>query len=283
MRRRDFLALSFGFASVARGDATAAGTAINLPEKMIWPAAEVVGAILHPISGRSHYGGRPQLPRGFEWPRHGGRPLDFLLQVDLAELAGFQTGLDLPKAGRLLFFYDMETQPWGFRPAHAGGARVVHIEDDAAGQSDEPSPMSPIPLTPVQFRQIQTVPNPWSIWVDDLRPTADERFATDELQNWRYHAGAQIGGHPDVLQGADMEAESELASTGYDRGGTAPVPYPDAEMTRLAKQWRLLLQLPSDQALGTSWGDDGKIYFWIRETDLAKRDFSKVWLILQCF
>jgi uncharacterized protein YwqG len=282
MRRRDFLALSCGLGMIARGDTRAAG-AIELPDRLIWPAAGVIGAILHPISGRSHYGGRPRLPRDFVWPSYGGRPLDFLLQVDLAELAGFETGLDLPKSGRLLFFYDMKTQPWGFDPVHAGSARVFHIEGDAAGQSDEPWPMSPVPMTPIQFRQIRTVPNPWSLWIDDLRPSAVERSDLDDLLTWRYHSGAQIGGHPDVLQGAGMEVESELASSGHYRGGTDPVPYPDAVMTRLAKQWRLLLQLPSDDALGTMWGDNGMIYFWIREADLAKRDFSRVWLILQCF
>ena len=30
-----------------------------------------------------------------------------------------------------------------------------------------------------------------------------------------------------------------------------------------------------------SWGDDGFLYYWIRESDLAARDFSHVWCILQ--
>lgn len=30
------------------------------------------------------------------------------------------------------------------------------------------------------------------------------------------------------------------------------------------------------------WGDLGRLYFWIRDDDLAARRFEKAWLILQC-
>lgn len=38
-----------------------------------------------------------------------------------------------------------------------------------------------------------------------------------------------------------------------------------------------LLNLPSDHALGWSFGDAGNCTFWITPQDLARRDFSKVW------
>jgi len=46
--------------------------------------------------------------------------------------------------------------------------------------------------------------------------------------------------------------------------------------------WQLLLQVDSDAALETDWGDTGRIYYWIRKRDLLQRDFSQVQLILQC-
>jgi uncharacterized protein YwqG len=30
------------------------------------------------------------------------------------------------------------------------------------------------------------------------------------------------------------------------------------------------------------WGDCGMLYFWIRRDDLARRDFSGAWVVLQC-
>ena len=30
------------------------------------------------------------------------------------------------------------------------------------------------------------------------------------------------------------------------------------------------------------WGDCGMLYFWVREEDARKADFSRVWMVLQC-
>ena len=48
-----------------------------------------------------------------------------------------------------------------------------------------------------------------------------------------------------------------------------------------AADWRLLLQLDTDNDAGMMWGDTGVLYFWIREQDARAKDFSKVWVILQ--
>ena len=33
---------------------------------------------------------------------------------------------------------------------------------------------------------------------------------------------------------------------------------------------------------GMMWGDCGRLYFWIRQQDLASKAFEKSWMILQC-
>ncbi|WP_432972333.1 DUF1963 domain-containing protein [Dactylosporangium sp. CA-233914] len=40
--------------------------------------------------------------------------------------------------------------------------------------------------------------------------------------------------------------------------------------------WQLLLQLDSDPGAGWEFADAGTLYFWIRDEDLAARDFSRV-------
>jgi len=69
--------------------------------------------------GASRIGGGPDVPAGFEWPNHKGRALDFLLQINLADVQGLQCGLDLPAQGVLSFFYDTETMT---RPIAVGMA-----------------------------------------------------------------------------------------------------------------------------------------------------------------
>ena len=88
-------------------------------------------------------------------------------------------------------------------------------------------------------------------------------------------------GHPDPVQG-DMQVECQLVSNGLycgDRSG-----YEDPRAAGLlpgATQWRLLLQVDSAEGCGMTWGDAGRLYYWIRDDALARRDWASTWLILQ--
>ena len=44
------------------------------------------------------------------------------------------------------------------------------------------------------------------------------------------------------------------------------------------------MQLDShEEEAGMMWGDMGRLYFWIKRADLARRDFSEVVQFLQCY
>jgi uncharacterized protein YwqG len=89
-------------------------------------------------------------------------------------------------------------------------------------------------------------------------------------------------GHPETIQG-DMQLECQLASHGLYCGDSSG--YEDSLRAHLeegAKDWRLLLQVDSDDDVGMMWGDVGRIYYWIREVDLRAGNFGNVWFVLQC-
>jgi hypothetical protein len=91
----------------------------------------------------------------------------------------------------------------------------------------------------------------------------------------------RIGGHPQTIQG-DMRLGLQLVTNGIPCGN--PAAYQDPRVPALkagAADWRLLLQLDSDDARW-SWGDLGRLYFWIRRDDLANRNFDRIWCGLQC-
>ena len=50
-----------------------------------------------------------------------------------------------------------------------------------------------------------------------------------------------------------------------------------------AVDWRLLLQLDTDSRLEFIWGDMGRLYFWIRESDLRRGYFADTCAILQSY
>jgi uncharacterized protein YwqG len=253
-----------------------------LPDNLHWPAIKLA---MNGDGSSSYFGGHPSVTADFTWPSYDGRPLDFLLKLDLAACSKLESGLSLPKSGFLLLFYDTETQPWGFRPEDRGCSAVIYVDaTETTFSMVPPTGSRTFRRRGITFEQISTVPDAWSTWLDPLSPTADDRFELDECQRDLFNVDGQIGGHPCVIQNS-MEAECELAASGFNVG--RPEAYQTPEGLRASaeahRQWRLLVQIPSIDELDLMWGDFGMIYFWITEDALRRRDFSRCWLVLQCY
>lgn len=80
-----------------------------------------------------------------------------------------------------------------------------------------------------------------------------------------------------------MYEECQLAANGIYCG--SPEGRQDPRVPVLmegADQWKLLVQVDSDDGAGMMWGDMGRLYFWIRREDPAEARFDRVWMVLQC-
>jgi uncharacterized protein YwqG len=239
--------------------------------------------------GFSRIGGRPTVPTGFEWPLWKGKPLGFLCQIDLAEVPrGGDFGV-LPPTGFLLVFYDAEQGTWGFDPKDRGSWRVYYFEAlNGASDLAPPSGLAKagvFPEVPVQFASILTYPSGLDGRVQALKLGGGEGEAYYEL------CATPFGGNPlhqllgcsTPVQDNDMDLQCQLVSNGIYCGD--PTGYHDPRRAELEKgrgDWILLLQIDSDDRAGMMWGDAGMLYFWIRREDLARRDFTKVWMVSQC-
>jgi len=261
----------------------------DIPARASSLAAPAIQVVLDGMPSRSHFGGVPGLPEGVAWPEREGVPLGFLARLSLAELHAAHSLSWLPETGALLFFYDLEAQPWGFDPGDRDGFAVLRVADLPAPleQADGGSGASgrSLPRRNLGFRRIEVLPSlerepVEALELDDRESDAYSDLAEASFRGLPRH---QVGGYPAPVQGDDMELECQLASHGLYCGDASGYRDPRAEALRAgATNWRLLLQFDSDDELGVMWGDCGTLYFWVEEEAAREGDFGNVWLVLQC-
>ncbi len=208
------------------------------------------------------------------WPRYEGRPLCCVAQLDLGEMRSAGGPAWLPDHGRLLFFYELECGSWGLYAKDVGSAVVVYETGPPATaiKPDDLSYAADFPAYPVTFARDVSFPTEERLAIDWSRLNKASADALEEaLVELAPAAPAhQIAGYPSPVQSDCMEAEcQDIAGRLGQRGGDVA-------------DWRLLLQVDTDDEAGMMWGDVGSLYFWVREQDAKIGDFSKIWMILQC-
>lgn len=251
--------------------------------------------------GASRFGGKPDVPEDFKWESYTGadyldeevktRPLAFLAQLDLAEIAPFDTENLLPKTGLLSFFYELETMRWGFDPKDKGCAKVYYFEDTGALSPREfPDDLDKdlrFPEIAVKARSEASYPCYEDFLLQRGKLVEEwEEFEAAEKSLGIEEPGecSKLLGHANIIQG-NMTRECELVSRGYYIGsGWDEVTPQDRQEAEQCKDWILLFQLDTVRCEGFElmFGDCGRLYFYIRRQDLEARNFENVWLILQC-
>jgi len=241
-------------------------------------------------AGFSRLGGLPTMPETVPWPTWQEKPQAFLAQIDLKEVSHVMRSF-LPTTGYLYFFYDQDQGVWGFDPKDAGGWRVLYVEGDGASFPERAAPAGlaeefiyqPKPVTPCG---IDLLPDTQALPQESYDYDRDGD-AYYQLRSEAFGTGTvvrhQMLGYPSPIQNPDMELECQLTSNGISTGTAAGYQDPRvAELKAGARDWKLLLQLESDDDIGWMWGDVGTLYFWVREQDARAGDFSRVRMVFQC-
>ncbi len=255
---------------------------------------------------RTHLGGTPLLPADFNYPTFTGegtdgvknRPLSFLAQIDCAEIHALDCDALLPDHGILSFFYEQDSQCWGREPADAGCARAYWFGDaDALRETPLPDALAAeyrVPHIPVSLSQTRELPDynelSESADIPELEDTVREDSAFDAYCKARSAidspARIKLLGYADIIQ-SDMKSCCLKCSDPQYRAidwGSVTDAF-RAEYHAEKAEWILLFQMDSLNWQGDSlcFADDGRLYFYIRKSDLAKRDFSRIWMVLQCY
>ncbi|HVT11206.1 MAG TPA: YwqG family protein [Fimbriimonadaceae bacterium] len=263
------------------GDRLAEVQALARPRIRLVPSTKAGTA----PAGRTKLGGLPDLPEGMEWPTLKGNPLAFVAQIDLEALSGSTGTQALPEDGLLLFFYDVELQ-YGFVDyGRIGYWQVVHATGPVSPRNvpsaqHEPLTYYEVKLSPVCDVQL---PNPESL---ENRISIDKELLDEYYDAWYGQPGPapqhQMLGFPQPIQNDPFE-ECQVEANALNVAGRKGVLDPAwPSLQEGVKDWRLLLQVDSDEDAGMMWGDVGMLYFCIRERDLEMARFDKVWMIFQC-
>jgi uncharacterized protein YwqG len=235
----------------------------------LWPQCPI-GEL--PITA-SRLGGMPHAPPGWSWPTCETEPLFFLGQINCAELRGIPAAEKLPSSGLLAFFADHDAL--NGRDLYGEGFAVFHWT-----QLDQLAPAIPpievlevLPLCSLAFRPLIDLPDPLGGVIGPLDRLGDDSWAysdlLDQLRNhgvpessWNRISQSKLFGWPHWVQNEIDEMRNPDDPNGLS----------------------LLLQLDTytDGKKWTEWGDAGRLYFIIRDADLAARRFDRCEFEMQC-
>lgn len=219
--------------------------------------------------GSSKFGGWPDLPPGYEWPRCDGFPLSFVAQINLADVAQYDVERLLPTTGILMFFFDHEhwfSTQW--QPPEMW--RVMYFAGDhrTLKRTVMPSPLPimldswPHPPCFLTYAREITLPHcdSYNQWTRDLfKPVAP--LTRDEI-NAYFDIQMRLSG---------------IAGLKYHFPIHRMLGYADPVQNDLHEDDKiLLLQVDTDGPPETDWGDTGRVYYFVDREALSKGDVSTI-------
>ena len=233
----------------------------------------------------SRLGGIPALPA---WPpvaAVAGRAAG-LHRPDPPRIARRRRGVRLATRRHTLVLLDAQQRLWSPNPSHSGAWQVAWfpagtpLELRSPPPDLEPEARFPEPLIDRGTRVDPTALGLARDSIVSACPRRSGKVATSPVTASRTSRSAlpplpsRVTGCSDTrtrLQG-DIRWEAELDVARLERGPTASVV--DAYDSAVpAPDWRLLLQVDSDESLGMQWGDAGSLYFLVRPDALESRTF----------
>jgi hypothetical protein len=169
--------------------------------------------------GRSKFGGLPNLPEHYDWPRapERGVPLHFLAQIDCAEIP-FPS--PLPDRGMLFFFArDDYEQLWGFDGDPAEDCRVIHALD-AFGNTPPREPPPDLPPIGDEWGRSTY----WDVAMGDPprpRGPGPKLHVEWPLRLYRMESWPDPSGLPEQLEEADAAWRRFLSAFRFGRSDAA--------------------------------------------------------------
>lgn len=213
--------------------------------------------------GTTRLGGVPDLPSDTPWPEADGRLLSLLLQLNLRDVAGADTGL--PKSGWMWFFLGASDTTTDITSAvmysEASELHLATVPRAAVWHSE----YDDYSATPHFVKLFKTIDLP-SVENKPEWSRIESRVEGDQLRDFMSAV--------DKLWDIKSNQNSSFHRIGGFAGQFTEDSRPDVFPGLPAEQVRLLFQAGWDRKVGFNFWDAGELFFMIPERDLAARRFK---------
>ncbi|MFK8102614.1 MAG: YwqG family protein [Saprospiraceae bacterium] len=251
-----------------------------------------------PKIGGTKLGGCPDLPTRINWAKNekDGQYFSFLGQINLKETKAFDQLNLLPSKGMLYFFYNLDSGD--------EGSVIFSVKEEDLKKGVPPTEFTEKKKTFWQkiFNK-KISPRILKESTVELEPAYDFP-GWDALRLERIYQASQTDIKPiDAFDEAIFDAkyedgESETTSNHHLLGPYQGIQHESYELNFVsikdfqqvtlaeidqALEWKLLLQIDSDDLLELSIGDWGRVYFFILAEDLKNLNFDNIRIQADCY
>lgn len=244
--------------------------------------------------GTSKIGGKPDLPKGYEWPKADGKPMLFCAQYNLAELTKFDKENKLPKKGFFYIFLSLD-QDWKEFNGVNQPYKFIFSETDNIIRTEFPNDLEEnqaFKAALIEYFEFYTIPDDenYKLFEFDKKYNNDfyflfyqptEEYILEELYQ-DYDNLHQILGYDRSIQSSVVY---EFASKELGLYGAESSEHKKHwnEILELSKTFELLLQLDFDDSNTdlSRYGGSGTFYFGLSKTDLENKNFNDIKMSFQ--
>ncbi len=243
--------------------------------------------------GKSKIGGKPDLPKDFEWPRANGKPMLFCAQYNLTELIKFDKQDQLPKKGFFYIFLSLD-EKWNEFNGVNKPFKFIFSENENIIRTEFPSDIEEnqkFKTAEIQYFQFYTIPDDENYKLFEFDKKYDDFYfyfyqPTDEYIIEELYQDSnkmhQILGYDRSIQSSVVY---EFASKELGLYGAESSEYKKKwnEILELSKTFELLLQLDCDDSETdlSRFGGSGVYYFGLSKTDLENKKFDSIKMSFQ--
>lgn len=250
--------------------------------ELIKPAILIDSTTKKPSIGTSKFGGQPDLPKNYDWPKFNGAPMTFLCQISLSELKKFDSGLYFKKTGLLSIFHYFENPEnefgaeYDFYPSEKD-YQILHFDSNEKLETTKyPEKLIDdyrFKESGISFIQSYQIPgsDEHSNVIDSNLSESDKEKLFDYADEYMDIFQGQIGGHPLPIQGG---ADLDWTSSKFPN-----LEYLSKEHIEKALSFENLLSLSFQldfEAIG-----DSNMYIGITKDDLKQSNFENAVIIHQ--